>query len=175
MDPDAEFVLLGLGRGGPVETTFGGFFRLVGRDVFLAFRYSPQALHIVAPWGDLLHKGVRVVPQLLHRNQSVTLGPGEAGLATTDLQTCPPWLALALTLPSPTVEAGLGPLEEPAPSFIKLSFEFGDALPSLPPGTRLSLGTDVPVDPWAPDSVASRGLADMGRDGSAVRIEAGSR
>lgn len=67
LDPDAELPLLGVGRGAPEATTPGGFLRLVGRDVFLALRYSPQALHIVAPWGDRLHRGVRVVPQLLLR------------------------------------------------------------------------------------------------------------
>lgn len=48
------------------ETGFdSGRFRFVGRDVFRAFRYRPQALQIVEPTGDRRHKGVRVVPQLL--------------------------------------------------------------------------------------------------------------
>lgn len=46
-------------------TTVGGRLRFVGRCEFRAFRYRPQALHMVAPWGDRLHSGVRVVPQLL--------------------------------------------------------------------------------------------------------------
>ena len=37
----------------------------MGRAAFLAFRYNPQALQMVAPCGDLRHRGVRVVPQLL--------------------------------------------------------------------------------------------------------------
>ena len=41
------------------------FFIVVGLDALRAFWYRPHALHIVAPWGDLLHKGVLVVPQLL--------------------------------------------------------------------------------------------------------------
>ena len=51
--------------GGLSWTTLGGFFRPMGREVFLALKYKPQALQIVAPCGDLLHRGVRVVPQLL--------------------------------------------------------------------------------------------------------------
>ena len=39
--------------------------RLMGREAFLALRYNPQALHIVDPVGDLRHKGVLDVPQLL--------------------------------------------------------------------------------------------------------------
>lgn len=46
-------------------TVVGGRFRLVGRAAFLAFRYRPQALHMVAPCGDLRQSGVRLVPQLL--------------------------------------------------------------------------------------------------------------
>lgn len=38
---------------------------LVGLEAFLALRYKPQALHIVAPCGDLRHNGVLLVPQLL--------------------------------------------------------------------------------------------------------------
>lgn len=48
-----------------VATTFGGRFRLVGRAVFLALRYNPQALQMINPWGDLLQRGVLVVLQLL--------------------------------------------------------------------------------------------------------------
>ena len=43
--------------------------KLDGRGVFLVFRYSPQALQIVVPVGDLRHKGVLVVPQLLLQDQ----------------------------------------------------------------------------------------------------------
>ena len=46
-------------------SAFGGRFKVVGRDVFLAFWYRPQALQMVAPCGDLLHSGVLVVWQLL--------------------------------------------------------------------------------------------------------------
>ena len=38
---------------------------LVGRGVFRAFEYNPQALQIVEPFGDRRQRGVRVVPQLL--------------------------------------------------------------------------------------------------------------
>ena len=38
----------------------------VGLDVFRAFAYNPQALHIVEPFGDRRQSGVRVVAQLLH-------------------------------------------------------------------------------------------------------------
>lgn len=46
-------------------TVVGGRFRFVGRAAFLAFKYSPQALQIVAPSGDLRQRGVRLVLQLL--------------------------------------------------------------------------------------------------------------
>lgn len=49
----------------PLGTIVGGRFRLVGRAAFLAFRYRPHALQMVAPWGDLRQRGVRLVPQLL--------------------------------------------------------------------------------------------------------------
>lgn len=39
--------------------------RFVGLCAFLALRYRPQALHIIAPVGDLRHNGVLLVPQLL--------------------------------------------------------------------------------------------------------------
>jgi hypothetical protein len=42
-----------------------GLFRLVGREIFRAFRYSPQALQIVDPLGDRRQRGVCVVRQLL--------------------------------------------------------------------------------------------------------------
>ena len=42
-----------------------GLFKLIGRAVFLALRYNPQALQIVDPVGDLRHRGVFEVPQLL--------------------------------------------------------------------------------------------------------------
>lgn len=45
--------------------TEGGRFKLVGLEAFRAFKYRPQALQIVAPCGDRLHKGVLLVPQLL--------------------------------------------------------------------------------------------------------------
>lgn len=48
-----------------VGTVVGGRFKLVGRAAFLAFRYRPQALQMVAPCGDLRQRGVRLVPQLL--------------------------------------------------------------------------------------------------------------
>lgn len=48
-----------------VVTMDGGRFRFVGRAEFRAFKYNPQALHIVAPWGERLQSGVLVVPQLL--------------------------------------------------------------------------------------------------------------
>lgn len=43
------------------------FFMVVGLEAFRAFWYRPHALQIVAPWGDLLQRGVLVVPQLLLR------------------------------------------------------------------------------------------------------------
>ena len=43
---------------------------LVGRAVFRAFRYRPQALQIVDPVGERRHSGVCVVPQLLGSNVS---------------------------------------------------------------------------------------------------------
>ncbi len=49
----------------PLAATVGGRLRLVGREAFLAFKYSPQALQMVSPCGDLRQSGVRVVPQLL--------------------------------------------------------------------------------------------------------------
>ena len=48
------------------------FFSVCGLDVFRAFKYRPQALHIVAPVGDLRQSGVRVVPQLLFRCQKAS-------------------------------------------------------------------------------------------------------
>jgi hypothetical protein len=42
-----------------------GLFKFVGRDVLRAFRYNPQALHIVDPAGDRRQSGVWLVPQLL--------------------------------------------------------------------------------------------------------------
>jgi hypothetical protein len=62
---DAQVALAATRFCWPAGTTLGGFFSVVGRDAFLAFRYKPQALQIVAPAGDLLHNGVLVVPQLL--------------------------------------------------------------------------------------------------------------
>lgn len=59
--------LTGVCRGLPA-TTLGGRLRFVGRAAFLAFKYNPHALQIVAPWGDLRQRGVRVVPQLLSRD-----------------------------------------------------------------------------------------------------------
>jgi len=35
---ELDVVLLRTGRDAPVETTLGGFLRLVGREVFLAFK-----------------------------------------------------------------------------------------------------------------------------------------
>lgn len=52
----------------------GGFSRCVGREILRALRYRPQALHIVAPLGALLHSGVLVVPQLEHTCAVMTLG-----------------------------------------------------------------------------------------------------
>ena len=52
----------------------GGRLRLVGREVFRAFKYNPQALQIVEPTGDRRHRGVRVVPQLLYLCVSVLHG-----------------------------------------------------------------------------------------------------
>lgn len=43
----------------------GGRLKLVGRGAFRVLKYNPQALQIVLPSGDLLHRGVLVVPQLL--------------------------------------------------------------------------------------------------------------
>lgn len=64
---EVEFDFAG-GRAEPVlGTRLGGFFRLVGLAAFRAFKYKPQALQMVAPWGDLLQRGVRVVPQLLRK------------------------------------------------------------------------------------------------------------
>ncbi len=40
-------------------------FRFLGREARRALRYNPHALQIVAPSGDLLQSGVRVVLQLL--------------------------------------------------------------------------------------------------------------
>lgn len=68
--------------------------RLTGRDVFRAFKYSPQALHMVDPVGDLRHKGVVDVAQLLsvhlaflimsdrqnHRKDMLTYTPGQRPL-----------------------------------------------------------------------------------------------
>ena len=48
-----------------------GFFRLVGRDIFRAFWYNPQALHIVDPLGDRRQRGVCVVLQLLNAKISL--------------------------------------------------------------------------------------------------------
>lgn len=42
-----------------------GRLALVGRGVFRAFRYNPQALQMVDPVGERRHSGVCVVPQLL--------------------------------------------------------------------------------------------------------------
>lgn len=42
-----------------------GCLEFVGRGVFRAFRYKPQALQIVEPVGERRHSGVWVVPQLL--------------------------------------------------------------------------------------------------------------
>lgn len=55
-----------------LDTVVGGLFKLVGRAAFLAFRYRPQALQMVAPCGDLRQRGVRLVPQLLCENVSAT-------------------------------------------------------------------------------------------------------
>lgn len=69
--PDVDCELLAFGESLAdacrtwLGTTLGGRFRLIGRSAFLAFRYRPHALQIVAPWGDLLQRGVRVVLQLL--------------------------------------------------------------------------------------------------------------
>jgi hypothetical protein len=48
-------------------------FSVVGRAVFLAFKYSPQALQMMDPVGLLLHKGVLDVPQLLYCFKSVSI------------------------------------------------------------------------------------------------------
>jgi hypothetical protein len=76
-----------------VVTTEGGRFKFVGRAEFRAFKYNPHALHIVAPWGERLQRGVLVVPQLLslvnyhhHEHQH---------FSCTYLHTWPPWPALA--------------------------------------------------------------------------------
>ena len=62
----------------------------MGREVFLALKYSPQALQIVAPCGDLLQRGVLVVPQLL--------GEGESGIPSV------PLVRLTCTLGLPEVD-----------------------------------------------------------------------
>lgn len=49
-------------EGGTID---GDRFRFDGLEAFRAFRYRPQALQIVAPCGDRLQRGVRLVPQLL--------------------------------------------------------------------------------------------------------------
>ncbi len=84
---------------GPVPATVGGRFKLVGRAAFLAFWYSPQALQMVSPCGDLRHRGVRVVPQLLrfvrnkrwheHGKIRLTCKPGPCSLARSRLVFCP--------------------------------------------------------------------------------------
>ena len=49
----------------------GARLRFIGRAVFLAFKYNPQALHMVEPVGDLRHSGVLEVPQLLNLDVSL--------------------------------------------------------------------------------------------------------
>lgn len=44
-----------------VVNKVGGRFKLVGRDEFRALRYRPHALQMIAPCGDRLQSGVRVV------------------------------------------------------------------------------------------------------------------
>lgn len=71
----------------------GGFLCLVGRDVFRAFKYKPQALQIVDPFGDRRQRGVCVVPQLLYtKGQCSVRTRGFAASADgnhANLQTCP--------------------------------------------------------------------------------------
>ena len=49
----------------------GARLRFIGRAVFLALKYRPQALHMIEPVGDLRHKGVLEVPQLLGNEVSL--------------------------------------------------------------------------------------------------------
>lgn len=73
--PGAGAILGGAARE-LVATSWGGFFfRLAGREVFLAFWYRPQALQMVEPCGDLLQRGVCVVPQLLDTIQHLAVVP----------------------------------------------------------------------------------------------------
>jgi hypothetical protein len=46
-------------------------------------------LQIVAPWGDRLHSGVRVVEQLLEHGQTNSRGGNDGEAKSTHLQTCP--------------------------------------------------------------------------------------
>lgn len=70
----------------------GGLLRLVGRDIFRALWYKPQALQMVDPLGDRRQRGVCVVPQLLYKNVSAFVeGAAENCPRAVDahLQTCP--------------------------------------------------------------------------------------
>ena len=53
--------------GGPEAFAENGRLRFMGLEVFRALKYRPQALQVVEPVGDLLQRGVLLVPQLLLR------------------------------------------------------------------------------------------------------------
>lgn len=84
---------------GPFPVTVGGRFRFIGRWAFLAFRYSPQALQIVSPCGDLRQRGVRVVPQLLCfvRKRNNMNGTGDLPADLTRVPLVRPDLCFATT------------------------------------------------------------------------------
>lgn len=165
-------------------TKLGGFFRLVGRAAFRAFKYKPQALQIVAPWGLLLQRGVRVVPQLLQRVLAMKFTTWQHCIATTEayLQTCPPCsCAFAanslLVLGALDVLLGLPAVDERSSSLptFSLSLAFKAAYSSACVGLWPSLSVGDGAELMGPDGVVSRFFTDIGREGKAVLAVPDSR
>lgn len=50
---------------GPEAFAEDGRLRFIGLEVLRALKYKPHALQMVEPVGDLLQRGVLLVPQLL--------------------------------------------------------------------------------------------------------------
>lgn len=72
--------------------------RLMGRAVFLALRYNPHALQIVDPVGDLRHRGVLEVPQLLMIKFSF--------VSTANWMLKKPWMAQDVFSPADLAHGG---------------------------------------------------------------------
>jgi hypothetical protein len=106
-------------------------------------------LQIVAPCGDLLHSGVRVVPQLLCYGQYRQPWLVKVRISETDLQTWPPGVRLLpgggldFDIDRAVEEAGLAACDGVDASSMGLSAELGEMLLELRAAPWASGRSDV--------------------------------